>query len=196
MTDHSALDALVDGIRERDDAAFADLHRLLANDLYSFACSLVRDRRFAEDAVQQAFLELVRAAPTLRGDGRSMRSWLFRSVRFTCLDEIRRQGRRPEYPTETMPDTPDPGAETPDLGLDPSLERAWGDLDDRERALLFLKHVVGLSGAEVAASLRMSRPAAYAATRRAERHLESLLGNVESDGRSASSPLRGNEDSE
>lgn len=121
---------------------------------------------------------------------------MFRSVRFTCLDEIRRQSRRPEYPTETMPDTADLGAEAPDLGLDPSLERAWEDLDNRERALLFLKHVMGLSGAEVATSLEMSRAAAYTATRRAERHLTSLLGDVESDALAASLPVRGNEDAE
>ncbi len=52
----------------RDDRAFADLHRLVSDALFAYANAMLRDRKTAEDVVQQAFLELVRAAPTLRGD--------------------------------------------------------------------------------------------------------------------------------
>jgi len=187
VNEYPELDVLVDEIRRRSDAAFADLYRLTANHLASFAFSMLRDRRLAEDAVQQAFLELVRSAPTIKGDGRSLRAWLFRSVRFTCLDEIRRKSRHPESLTATTPDivVSPAGIEIPEI--DPELERALDQLTNRQRTLIALRHVVGLSGEEVATVMEMSRPAAYAATARAEKRLRNLLLAVESDGEVASS---------
>lgn len=193
MSSHPELDVLVEGVRGRDDRAFADLHRLVSDALFAYANAMVRDRKTAEDVVQQAFLELVRAAPTLRGDGRSLRAWLFRSVRFSCLDELRRRGRRPEYPTADLPERPDVAAIGPDLGWDPDLEAALAELDDRERSLVVLKHVVGMSGGEVADVLDLSRTAVYAATRRAERRLEHILASVESERSASSSPEKDHE---
>lgn len=181
VSEYPELDKLVEGVRRRSDAAFSDLYRLTSNLLVSFAYSMLHDRQAAEDAVQQAFLELVSAAPTIRGDGRSLRAWLFRSVRFTCLDEIRRRSRHPETPTDSIPDMPDVRSDIEVPGLDPALERALSQLNERQRNLLALKHVVGLSGGEAAAVMAMSRPAAYAATARAESRLKKLLEGVESD---------------
>ncbi|MFV2000503.1 MAG: RNA polymerase sigma factor [Acidimicrobiia bacterium] len=187
MNEYPELDVLVDEIRQQSDAAFADLYRLTANHLASFAFSMLRDRRLAEDAVQQAFLELVRAAPTIKGDGRSLRAWLFRSVRFTCLDEIRRRSRHPESLTATTPDIVVSPAGVEISEIDPELERALDQLTNRQRTLIALRYVVGLSGEEVANVMEMSRPAAYAATARAEKRLRNLLLAVESDGEVASS---------
>lgn len=169
-------DALIEGIRSRSDEAFAVLYRTLASDLLSFASGMLRDRGAAEDAVQQAFLELARAAHTIKGDGRSLRAWMYRSVRFSCLDEVRRRKRRPEEPTETLPDT---GRE--DTGLpDPVVQEALLRLSDRHRAIVVLRHVIGCSVDEIAEILDTNRTAIYAASKRAERRLATELTNVES----------------
>lgn len=60
MSEHPQLDAVVDGVRRRSDPAFADLYRLTGDALASFAYSMLGDRWAAEDAVQQAFLELAK----------------------------------------------------------------------------------------------------------------------------------------
>lgn len=178
-----ALDELVDGIRLRSEEAFTAVYTLTANGLASYAYGMLRDRLSAEDAVQQAFLELTRAAPTLRGDGRSLRAWLYRSVRFTCLDEIRRRGRRPEVVTDTIPDA----GYTDELDLpDPALQTALLALSERQRSLLLLRHVVGLTADEVARVMQSNRSAVYAATARAERRLRKLLEGVESGAAPAS----------
>lgn len=193
MSEYPELDDLVEGVRRRDNAAFAELHRITADGLASFAFSMLRDRRAAEDAVQQAFLELVRAAATIKGDGRSLRAWLFRSVRFTCLDEIRRRERHPESPSDSIPDKPHPAEE--DLGgLDPDLDEALSRLSERQRTLIVLRHVVGLSGSELAGVMEMSRPAAYAATTRAEKRLRKLLLGIESHDGTASPSLKNAEE--
>jgi RNA polymerase sigma-70 factor (ECF subfamily) len=138
VSEYPEIDGLVGGIRRRSDRAFSDLYRLTGDALASFAFSMLRDRRAAEDAVQQAFLELVRAAPSLRGDGRSVRAWLFRSVRFSCLDEIRRRSRHPETPAASIPEKLGSYEEIPTPGIDPGLEAALDQLSERQRSLLAL----------------------------------------------------------
>ncbi len=180
-------DALVDGIRTRSDEAFGALYRLVAPDLLSFANGMLRDRGAAEDAVQQAFLELARAAPTIKGDGRSLCAWLYRSVRFSCLDEIRRRERHPERPVEEVPDRIALVSQSVDG--DPTLHAALMRLNPRHRAVLVLRHVIGHSFDEIAEILDTNRTAAYAISARAERRLRRELMTVESLERATSEQL-------
>ncbi len=179
---------LVDGIRERSDTAFTTVYQLVASDLLSFAFGMLRDRGAAEDAVQQAFLELARAAPGIEGDGRSLRAWLYRSVRFSCLDEIRRRKRHPEEPTERLPDA---GTSDPIDFPDPALQAALMDLSARQRAIVVLRHVLGASFDDIAEVMGSNRTAMYAACARAERSLERHLRAVESADRAASQHVKG-----
>lgn len=188
MSGREIDDALVDGIRGRSDEAFTTVYRLIASDLVSFANGMLRDRGAAEDAVQQAFLELTRAAPSLEGDGRSLRAWLYRSVRFSCLDELRRRRRHPEAATDPLPERSVGGE--PDLP-DPALQEALMALEERQRAIILLRHVVGCSVDEIAEIVGSNRTAVYAASARAERRLRKLLQTVESGPGSASQPVDG-----
>ena len=97
------LDRWADGIRTRSEEAFRAVYTETVNDLTSFAYGMVHHRPTAEDMVQEAFVELVRAADRIKGDGRAVRVWLFRSVRFRCLDELRRR-KRQAIPSERLPD--------------------------------------------------------------------------------------------
>jgi RNA polymerase sigma-70 factor, ECF subfamily len=184
MTSAADLDELVDGIRERSEAAFSAVYGLMAGELLSFAFAMIHDRGAAEDVVQQAFLELARSSPSLLGNGRSLRAWLYRSVRFNCLDEIRRRTRRPEEPTDALPERP---AEEDDPLPDPVLRAALMQLDERQREMVLLRHVVGCSIADIAEVVDSNRAAVYAALGRAERRLRTILGGVESAGFAASS---------
>lgn len=136
---------------------------------------MLRDGNAAEDAVQQAFLELVQAAPSFRGDGRALRAWLFRCVRFRCLDEIRRRQRRPEILHGQLPD--DLLSTVPSPGGEGDLEAAMSQLTHQQRSVLFLRHVMGMSGHEVAAILETNRAAVFATAARAERRLRRLLSD-------------------
>lgn len=181
-------DELVDGIRDRSDAAFGTVYQLIASDLLSFAYGMLRDRGAAEDAVQQAFLELARAAPTITGGGRSLRAWLYRSVRFSCLDEVRRRSRHPEDPSDRLPEA----GVVDDLGLpDPDLQDALMGLSDRHRAILVLRYMLDASFEEIATVMETNRAAVYASCARAERSLERELQRVESERAAASERVRG-----
>lgn len=173
-TDSHPLDEHVDGVRGLSEEAFRAVYLALVDDLVSFAHGMVSDLRTAEDIVQQSFVELVRAAPKLRGGGKALNSWLYRSVRFGCLDEYRRRSRRREVPVEQLPDTPQ--VHDPLFGhLDPDLEEALAGLNKRQRTVILLRHVAGLSGDEIADVIGSTRRAAYAVLARAEARLRSLL---------------------
>ena len=171
------LDTHVAGIRSRSDAAFRAVYDAVADDLLSFAFGMLNDRKTAEDVVQQSFVELVRSAHKIKGDGRSLRAWLFKSVRYGCLDEYRRRSRRPEIPHETLPDH----GQSTDLlveHLDPALESALNKLTKRHRTVVLLRHVVGLTPEEIAKIIGSSRRATYAVLSRAEERLRSNLDGV------------------
>jgi RNA polymerase sigma-70 factor (ECF subfamily) len=168
------LDPLVDGIRRRSDHAFRGVYEAMADGLASYAFGMLRNRSSAEDAVQQAFLELVGAAPGLRGNGHSLRVWLYRAVRYTCLDELRRRSRRPETSMDRVPEP----ITVAGPEIDPGLEAALAQLSDRQRSLVMLRHVVGMSGEEISLVTRSSRGAVYAALARAEQKLRGLLEGV------------------
>ena len=170
------LDRWADGIRLRSDDAFRGVYESMVDDLVSFAFGMVSDRRTAEDLVQDSFLELVGAAPKLKGDGLALRAWLYRSVRYGCLDEYRRRARRPETPTDSLPDIPHDFEEP--IGFDPDLEAALRQLTKRHRTRVLLRHVVGLSGDEIASVMRTSRKAVYAALNRAQGKLRAALGGA------------------
>lgn len=170
------LDDLVDGIRARSNDAFTAVYQMTADDLASFAFGLVGDRKTAEDIVQQAFLELVRAAPGFRGDGRALRAWLFRSVRFGCLDEYRRRRRHPEVLHQDLPDTPVEDSVL-ESHLEPALESALASLGERQRVAVILRNVAGLDGDEIAGVMRISRRAVYGLLERGEAKLKKALGD-------------------
>lgn len=168
-----ALDAWVDGIRRGSDEAYRAVYDQTAPDLLSFADGMLRNRAAAEDVVQQAFLELVAAASSFRGRGEALRVWLFRSVRFRCLDHLRRASQR-EIPTDRVPER---GVVEHYAEVDPRLLAALDQLSERQRSMILMRHVVGMSGAEIASVVGLNRAAVYAVVRRAERKLrESVVG--------------------
>ena len=168
------LDGWVDALRAGSEEAFHRVYEATADELLSFAFGMVGDRRTAEDIVQQSFVELVKAAPRFRGDGRSLRSWLYKSVRYGCLDEYRRRRRRPEVPSESIPERASIDAPSP-VEVEPELERALESLTQKQRTLVILRHVVELSGEEIATVMNMTRKAVYAAIGRAEVKLRAQL---------------------
>lgn len=186
ITDDTTRDPLTDRLYDGDPAAFTQLYELMADRMFGFGYRMLRDRGATEDAVQHSFLEFVRARPQLTSI-RSVEAWLFKSMRFTCLDELRRRSRRPE----SLSDEP-PEQVSIDIVIhpDPALELAMAQLTAEQREVLHLKHVEGYEGAEIAEIIGANRAAVYAMASRAETRLKKLLEAVESKDDRASSPLK------
>ncbi len=83
-------EALIARIASRDRAAFADLYTLAAPKLFALALRILRNRSAAEEALQDAFVEVWdRAAEFDHGRG-SVRAWLAVIARSRALDHLRR----------------------------------------------------------------------------------------------------------
>lgn len=169
------LDGVADGIRRRDEGAFARAYQLTADLLASIAVGIVGDRQLAEDAVQEAFVSLVQAADRFQGDGRSLRAWLVKATRHRCIDHLRSAASRREETPGELPDDPRPAVDPFGDDPDPGFVAAFSQLTEEQRTVLVLRHVAGMSGEEVADVVGSNRDAVYAQAARAERRLRKLL---------------------
>lgn len=166
------IEALIPGLKAGKPEAYNRLYALVADRLFRGAFRLLEDRQEAEDAVQEAFLELVRAGCP-PDSGRSLEAWLHTSVRFSCADQFRRRRRKPSAPRAEVPDQADEDEYW--LGYDPDLEAALSQLTPMQRLVIQLKHVEGMDGQTIAEIAGTNRGAVYAAAARAERRLGRLL---------------------
>ena len=80
---------------EQEEAALAALVSQYSGTLYRVAYSVLRNSSDAEDAVQEAFLRVLRHRATLH-EVRDYRVWLIRIVWNVVLDRKRRSKTRPE----------------------------------------------------------------------------------------------------
>lgn len=150
------LDEYVEGVRRGDPDAISAVYLELAPALRAFLRSEVHHGEVADDLVEHTFLELIESHDTIRGDGRSLRTWLYRAARNNLYDWRRRAARRADHQLKeelaaTLQDR-DPGPETVASERD-----ALGDIRDAleqltpdQRDVLQLRLVAELSTAEVA----------------------------------------------
>jgi RNA polymerase sigma-70 factor (ECF subfamily) len=139
---------------------FDALYRANAADLFSYVMTLLRDRGAAEDATMAAFERAFRHRRAFDRRRGSERAWLFGIARNAALDELRR--RRRAVPAAGEPaDTGEHDEADPLVRA--TVRAALAGLDPRERELVALKFVAGLTHAEIAEVLGIS--AGNAATR-------------------------------
>lgn len=162
-----------------DRAAF---HALVVDHspvLFRVAWRLMRDEGAAEDVVQEALIKAWNKLPDFRGDA-SFRSWATRITVNTAMDQLRKQGRRRQHETESLPNAPeaaDEGALQPDRQIDLSRQTAAAmeQLSDRERAALMLRHYEGHSISEIAQMLEITTGACKQTIFRAVRKMRVAL---------------------
>ena len=87
--------AAADALRQQAEEALAALVNQYAGTLYRVAFSVLRNTADAEDAVQEAFLRVLRHRDMLN-EVRDHRVWLIRIVWNIVLDRKRRAKTRPE----------------------------------------------------------------------------------------------------
>ena len=166
---------------EREYARLVERHR---DELHTHSCRILRSPEDAEDALQEALVKAWRALPRFEGRS-SLRSWLYRIVTNTSLDEIHRRPKRivpidlDEAPSATHWHMEAAGPATEDQYLtredfERALIVALRLLPPRQRAVLILREALGFSARETAAKLRTSVAAANSSLQRARARLEEL----------------------
>lgn len=146
---------LAKGCAAGDTGVFEEIYQRFGERMKSVAWSHLGNASDAEDAVQETFLKIHRAATTFTGEA-SFSTWAYRILVNTCYDALRRRKRRVEETnlndavetTRTAPSVDD----TKRIAL----RRMLDDLPEQRRAVFTLFEIEGLSHAEIAAILGIS----------------------------------------
>jgi RNA polymerase sigma factor (sigma-70 family) len=155
---------LIDRVAQRDEAALKSLYELTSGKLYGLAMRVVRHNEWAEDALQDTFLQIWRTAPDYRASLSPPMAWLGLIVRSRALDLLRRRKAEREHLTdeidEAMADTLEGDSPNP---MDTSLasQQAWalhqclGKLENKQREVVSLAYLRDLSHGELATQLKL-----------------------------------------
>src|SRR5262245_11319253 len=95
---HLSDEALVALVARGDEDALAELYDRVGRIAYGLALRVLRDERHAEDAVQEAFLQVWRSAATFRAERAKASTWVLTLVHRRAVDLVRREERRQAEP--------------------------------------------------------------------------------------------------
>jgi RNA polymerase sigma-70 factor (ECF subfamily) len=143
---------LVELAAKGDVAAFEALARLSSNRLFAIAQRILRDHHLAEEALQQTLVAIWDNLPRLR-DPEKFEAWTYRLIVRASTAAARREPRRnivSLLPSDRDPAARDDVRSVVDRDL---IDRAFRRLSPDHRAVLVLRHFVGLSMAEIAGTL-------------------------------------------
>src|SRR5437867_11969586 len=101
---------LIDRVGQGDHGAFELLYRRYARSVFGLALRRLGDRGRAEDAVQEAFASIWRAAKSYRAERGPGTPWLYAVARNAISD----RGRARSEPTADRPDEPATGPDPPE----------------------------------------------------------------------------------
>jgi RNA polymerase sigma factor (sigma-70 family) len=151
----------------------AGLARTYGRHVFRAAWRVLGRRAAAEDVQQQVFLRLIEEPPA---DVRSWPAFLTTAATRVAIDHLRRQRRwavlAPLWKTEAVEDSPAEEAERAEE--ERLLRRALARMNPRDASCFVLRHVQGMSPAEVAATLGISENNVSVITHRARKALEAL----------------------
>jgi RNA polymerase sigma factor (sigma-70 family) len=188
------LIALIEAVAERlrdpgqqraSEQALRALYDQCSGKLYGVAVKVVRNREWAEDVLQEAFLTIWRSAGDYRGSLSPPLAWMGLIVRSRALDFLRRRTAEradavlelDDAITETVAgDSPDP------LDTTQASEQAWAlheclrQLEARQREVVSLAYLRDLSHGELAQQLKLPLGTVKTWIRRGLEQLRGCMG--------------------
>ncbi|HXY81029.1 MAG TPA: sigma-70 family RNA polymerase sigma factor [Gaiellaceae bacterium] len=162
-------------VADRDRAAFELLYNRYVRSIFGLALRRLRDRQRAEDAVQETFTAIWRAAATYRPERGPAAPWLYAIARNAIVDRQRARvepaGELPEM-VSAEPGPPD-RAEASFVAW--RVHRALEELPEKEREVLELAYWSEMSQSEVADYLNIPLGTVKTRTRSGLSRLAELL---------------------
>jgi RNA polymerase sigma-70 factor (ECF subfamily) len=159
-----------------DRDALRLLYERYAGNVYGYIRSIVKDDKEAEDLTQHVFLKLITAIAKYDDRGIPFSGWLLRLARNVALDHLRR--RRP-IPAEEVFGADRQSDETA-LHHAGSLRAALVTLPDEQRTVVVMRHLVGLTPAEIATRMGRSESSVHGLHHRGRRALQQELRRLDS----------------
>jgi RNA polymerase sigma factor (sigma-70 family) len=178
---------LVQQARDGKQNAFEMLVQRYSTILLNFSLFYVKEHTQACDILQQVWLRLFLALPTLHTE-RSLKSWLLQVTHNCCIDELRHrralhfseleanreQQEVPEHFT-LLDSTPSPEEIAELHELRQRLQQAIHALPPKYQAIVTLRYTAQLRFSEIAQMLRIPEASAKTSMQRAKKMLRSSL---------------------
>jgi RNA polymerase sigma-70 factor (ECF subfamily) len=156
--------------KEGDSEAVRFLYVSYSANIYGYVRSILRDDHEAEDVTQHVFAKLMTAVAKYDDRGVPFFAWLVRMARNAAIDHLRANRLTP---TETVLD---PGSSSEvDIDRTEIVRAALAALPDQQRQVVVLRHLVGLTPAEIADRMGRTEPAIHGLHHRGRRALQREL---------------------
>ncbi|MGB7270250.1 MAG: sigma-70 family RNA polymerase sigma factor [Albidovulum sp.] len=143
---------------------------------YRIGVRMLKDASQADDVAQEAMIRLFRMAPGWQPGPAKVTTWLYRVTVNLCADHLR---KRPTLPLDAAQDVADGSATAEDrlVAKDRSvaLDLALGDLPERQRLAVVLRHIEGLANPEIAEVMGIGTEAVESLIARGKRGLTAAL---------------------
>jgi RNA polymerase sigma factor (sigma-70 family) len=148
-------EALVEAVARADEDALGELYDRFGKVAYGLAYKILQDAGLAEDAVQEAFLQVWRAAGSYQPDRAKAGTWLLTFVHRRSVDLVRREQRRRTMPAVEDPRGSKPGADEAAVARSRReiVQRALRRLPAEQREPIELAYYGGLTQSELAERL-------------------------------------------
>jgi RNA polymerase sigma-70 factor, ECF subfamily len=159
-----------------DQDALRYLYVSYSHNIYGYVRSIVRDDHEAEDVTQHVFGKLMTTIVKYDDRGVPFFAWLLRLARNVAIDHLRANRLTP---TENVLD-PDSSFAT-DIDQAKAVWTALATLPEEQREVVILRHVVGLTPAEIADRLGRTEGSIHGLHHRGRRALQrelTLLGST------------------
>jgi RNA polymerase sigma-70 factor (ECF subfamily) len=115
--------------------------------------TILRDRALADDALQEAFVKVMRGGGAIREASEPLR-WLYRVADRCCFDVLRKRRRSMETPSDGEGESAHPGVA---IELRDAVLRLMSTMNDDEMKIAVLLFVDGMSQGEIAEEVGLSR---------------------------------------
>ena len=151
---HLSDEAVLALIARADEQALSELYRRFGRLAYGLAFRILRDDALAQDAVQEAFLGVWRAAGRFTAERAKPSTWLLTLVHRRAVDLVRREERRRTEPLQ--PDSASTDSAPDELELlseRQSIREALRKLPPEQREAIELAYYGGYTQSELAERL-------------------------------------------
>ena len=182
---------IIEKVLGGDANAFEELVLRYEKTVYNLALRMVGDRDDAFDMTQEAFIKAYGSLSSFRGDSK-FSVWIYRITTNVCLDFLRSKSRKQQVSLTVSDDDEDAQLDIPDPSSDPeqqlmqkmsmqSVEEGLKTLPDKQRQILVMRELGGMSYAEIGKALSLEEGTVKSRIFRARKRLCTFLldsGNI------------------
>jgi RNA polymerase sigma-70 factor (ECF subfamily) len=171
---------LAEAARSLEEAAWAELYRRHARQVYAYVYYRLGDQHTAEDLTADVFVRALGSIKRYAYRGTPILAWLYRIAHHVTVDHLRDTSRRARHQANQPHDVPDRRDTLRALDDRSDILRAIRGLTADQQQVVILRFYQGMSNAEVSKVMGKPEGAVKALQARALRSLRRIL--VEREG--------------